>query len=68
LSQLSVQSTDTARLIILQQRKQAIFTRSFFASGARSLAPNVTTGKPDLVITNFILSFRPANADVLFRE
>jgi hypothetical protein len=48
------------------------FTRSFFASGADTQAMVASDlnrdGKPDLVITNFILSFRPANADVVFHK
>jgi hypothetical protein len=48
------------------------FTRSFFASGA--FAVSMTTsdlnrdGKPDLIIGNFVLSYEPANVDVIFHK
>jgi hypothetical protein len=48
------------------------FTRSFFASGADTnsmLAADLNKdGKPDLVITNYMLSFRPPNVDVIFHK
>jgi hypothetical protein len=48
------------------------FTRSFFASGAATLGMIATDmnrdGKPDLVIGNFVLSFEPANIDVVFHK
>jgi hypothetical protein len=49
------------------------FKRAFFASGADDGGSMITTdlnrdGKPDLVITNFLLGFRPPNADVMFHK
>ncbi len=48
------------------------FTRSFFASGADTVSMVATDlngdGKPDLAITNFMLGFRPPNADVIFHK
>ncbi len=48
------------------------FTRSFFASGANTNGMIVSDlnrdGKPDLVIENFMLSFRPPNVDVVFHK
>jgi RHS repeat-associated protein len=45
---------------------------SFFASGADTAGMIATDlngdGKPDLVIGNFMLSFRPANVDVVFHK
>lgn len=51
---------------------QGQFTRSFFASGADAIGMVASDlnrdGKPDLAVTNFMLSFRPANADVIFHK
>ncbi len=48
------------------------FTRSFFASGADTGAMVASDlnrdGKPDLVITNFMLGYRPPNAVVVFHK
>jgi len=48
------------------------FTRSFFASGASAIAMITSDlnqdGKTDLVIGNFVLSFEPANVDVVFHQ
>jgi hypothetical protein len=48
------------------------FTRSFFASGASAVAMTTSDlnrkGKPDLVIGNFVLSYEPANVDVIFHQ
>ena len=48
------------------------FTRSFFASGADAIAIVSSDlnrdGKPDLVIGNFVLSFEPANLNVVFHK
>jgi hypothetical protein len=51
---------------------QGQFSSSYFASGAYAVDMIATdlnrTGKPDLVITNFGLSFRPPNVDILFHK
>jgi hypothetical protein len=49
------------------------FKRAFFASGADDGGSMIATdlnrdGKPDLVITNFLLGFRPPNVDVMFHK
>jgi len=48
------------------------FTRSFFASGANSVAIVTSDlngdGKPDLIFGNFVLSALPANIDVVFHK
>jgi hypothetical protein len=48
------------------------FSRSFFASGADNNAMVAADmnrdGKPDLVIVNFLLDFRPPNVDVVFHK
>ena len=51
---------------------QGVFSSSYFASGAFTVAMIAAdlngTGKPDLVITNFGLGFRPPNVDILFHK
>ena len=48
------------------------FTRSFFASGAAAITLNTADvnrdGKPDSVIGNFVLSFEPANVNVVLHQ
>lgn len=48
------------------------FTRSFFASGADAVTISAANlnhdGKTDLVIGNFVLSFQPANMNVVFHQ
>jgi hypothetical protein len=48
------------------------FTRAFFASGAAVVAMVTSdlnhNGKPDLVIGNFVLSYEPANVNVVFHQ
>jgi hypothetical protein len=48
------------------------FTRSFFASGADTIAMISSdlnqNGKLDLVIGNFVLDFAPPNIDVVFHQ
>jgi len=48
------------------------FTRSFFASGALTVAMTASDlnrdGKPDLVIGNFEFDFAPPNVNVVFHK
>jgi hypothetical protein len=62
----------THQMCIFFNQGQGQFTRSFYASGADAtgmVAKDLNgDGKPDVVIDNFILDFRPANADVIFHK
>jgi len=51
---------------------QKQFAASYFASGADTdtlIATDLNRdGKPDVAVTNFIYSYEPANADVIFHK
>ena len=69
---LAVGLISSHQICLLFDGGQGQFTRSFFASGADTnsmLASDLNRdGKPDLVITNFMLNYRPPNADILFHK
>lgn len=70
---IAVGLTLSHQVCILFNSANNQFTRSFFASGADNGGSIVTAdlnrdGKPDLVMTNFMLGYRPVNADVLFHK
>ena len=71
--------TDLAAGLLLSQEVCILFnagsgqfTRSFFASGALAAALTESdlnhTGKPDLVIGNFVFDFAPPNVNVVFHQ
>jgi hypothetical protein len=58
--------------VIFFNRGNGQFTRSFFASGAGTIAMTASDlnhrGKTDLVFTNFEVNYRPPNVDVIFHK
>jgi hypothetical protein len=58
--------------VIFFNNGQGEFSRSFFATGAFAIGLTAAdlnhNGKLDLIVPNFILDFRPTNADIIFHK
>ena len=69
---LAVGLLNSQQACILFNSGNGEFTRTFFASGADVVAMVTSdlnhNGKPDLVIGNFVLSYEPANVNVVFHQ
>ena len=69
---IAVGLADTQQVVVFFNQGNGQFTRAFFASGASTIGlasgDLVHKGKPDLVIANFNVSFRPPNVNVMFHK
>jgi hypothetical protein len=69
---IAVGLEDTQQVVIFFNQGNGQYKRAFFASGASTIglasSALVRPGKPDLVIANFNVDFRPPNVNVMFHQ
>ena len=63
---------DSQQVVVFLNKGGGVYARSFFASGVSTIgmasSDLVRKGKPDLVIANYNVAFRPPNVNVMFHK